>query len=789
MRKNKKTKQIVKQRQVSRLNLLIALIASVIVCVLMLVANTPKRYSLSVGMVPQYTIAATKDVVDHVTTKQRQDEAANAVQPVYKYQNSITENVLYNLDQVFTQLRAVREYAKTLPNPSSRRVFTTEELAYARTILVLIDLKDYQLTTLLQTPSENLEALYTPLYNATANTMNGHVNEGDEAEAVRSILQIIGFGVDPSLLQNVVQPVLKYCIQANMIIDEEATLAKEEEARNAVEPIIYKQGQNIVVKGEGRIRQYQIAMLSELGLLSNEGVDTNTYVGGAVFALMTMALCYVVLYHLDRESFCDRTKLLIASITIVLSFGVCILARLINSYLMPVLLCGMLVTNLVSKRFGLVCNVTLSLLAAALAAGGNEAYVEQTVLIMTATIISGTIVCLLLSRDRASRLVSLLSGLLGAVTDFVVFLSVQFLTASTGVMSATWLNSISANSLMRCAGTLISTLLYMGIQPVMELIFNLPTSYKLQELGNLNRPLLKRLLIEAPGTYHHSMVVANLCEASAEAIGANSLLAKVAAYYHDIGKLKRPLYFKENQQNDYNPHDKTDPLVSASIVTSHVKDGVAMARDAHLPEAVIRMISEHHGDTPVMFFYHKALQQADGKPVDIRDFRYNGHPPTTRESAILMLCDTIEAAVRTLKSPTPDVLESFIVKLVRGKIVDGQLSNCPLTLKDIDKICAACKTVLVGVFHERIEYPDVPEESLRTMGVQGQRSSENSPDAGNAAAPAQTETSEGIVVPEPKIVPIPVVEPGVKPIVPIIEPEDLTAGKDRNASDNEVPAE
>ena len=783
MQKNGKTKKIVKQRQVRKLNLLIAAVTCVVICALLLVANTPERYNLTVNMVPQYTIAATKDVVDHVTTKQRQDEAANAVQPVYKYQNSITENVLYNLDQVFTQLRAVREYANTLPNPNSRRVFTTEELAYARTILVAIDLKDFQLTTLLQTPSENLEALYTPLYNATANTMNGHVNEGEEAEAVRSILQIIGFGVDPSLLQNVVQPVLKYCIQANMIIDEEATTAKAEEARNAVEPIIYKQGQNIVVKGEGRIRPYQIAMLSELGLLTNESLDTNTYVGGAVFALLTMILCYIALYHLDRESFCDRTKLLIASITLVVSFGLCILAKLINIYLMPVLLCGMLATNLVSKRFGLVCNVTLALLAAALAAGGNEAYAEQAVLIMAATIISGTIVCLLLSRDRASRLVSLLSGLLGAVSDFVVFLAVEFLTASTGVMSATWLNSISSNGLMRCAGTLISTLLYMGIQPVMELIFNLPTSYKLQELSNLNRPLLKRLLIEAPGTYHHSMVVANLCEASAEAIGANSLLARVAAYYHDIGKLKRPLYFKENQLNDYNPHDKTDPLVSASIVTAHVKDGVAMARDAHLPEEIIRMISEHHGDTPTMFFYHKALQQANGKPVDIRDFRYDGHPPTTRESAILMVCDTIEAAVRTLKSPTPDVLESFIVKLVRGKIVDGQLSNCPLTLKDIDQICTACKTVLVGVFHERIEYPDMPQDSLRAMGAQNAKGNEGVQEAD--PVPSTPEGSEGIVVPDPKIEPIPVVQPEIKPIVPIIEPKDLDAGEESKTDGGE----
>ena len=201
-------------------------------------------------------------------------------------------------------------------------------------------------------------------------------------------------------------------------------------------------------------------------------------------------------------------------------------------------------------------------------------------------------------------------------------------------------------------------------------------------------------------------MVANLAEAAAEKIGANPLLARTGAYFHDIGKLKRPLYFKENQMGD-NPHDRTDPYVSAAIVTAHTRDGLALAQKYHLPPEIQTIIMEHHGDTPVMYFYHKALQMADGKPVDIADFRYDGQRPTTKESAIVMLADTIEAAVRSIPDPTPKAIEQFIERLVRGKLEDGQLSNSPLTLRDIDAICEAFCKVLNGVFHERIEYPTV----------------------------------------------------------------------------------
>ena len=410
----------------------------------------------------------------------------------------------------------------------------------------------------------------------------------------------------------------------------------------------------------------------------------------------------------------DTDKLLLLFVILILTMALCVLARLVNAYLAPLALCALLCTSLLGLRPALVCNGALTVLVAALCAGGSEEYAEKMTSLMMCGILSGSVAALM-GRKKAGRLWTLLSGFTAAAVDAAVMIALGLMTASslTGALSgAAW----------RAGGTMAGTMLCIGLQPLLETIFNLATPMKLMELSNPNQPLLRRLLLEAPGTYHHSTIVSNLAEAAAEAIGANPLLARVGGYYHDIGKLKRPSFFAENQMGGVNAHDHTDPYVSAAILTSHTRDGVALAKQYRLPRAVQNIIGEHHGNTPVMFFYHKALQMADGKSVDINAFRYDGHPPRTKEAAIIMLCDTIEAAVRTMKNPTTEGIEEFIVKLVRGKLEDGQLSDCPLTLRDIDKICAAATQVLAGVFHERIEYPDM--EDIRQKARQAQMEAE-----------------------------------------------------------------
>jgi putative nucleotidyltransferase with HDIG domain len=230
------------------------------------------------------------------------------------------------------------------------------------------------------------------------------------------------------------------------------------------------------------------------------------------------------------------------------------------------------------------------------------------------------------------------------------------------------------------------------------------------ELSNPSQPLLRRLLIEAPGTYYHSILVGNLSEAAAEEVEANSLLCRIGAYYHDIGKLKRPYFFKENQITKDNPHDKITANLSALIITSHVKDGIEMARKYKLPSSVINIIHQHHGNTLVAYFYHRALNSEGSEQVTEDKFRYLFPKPQTKEAAIVMLADSVEAYIRSLTEPTQEQVEAGVKKIIRDKLQDGQLEQCDLTLKDLDNIARAFVKVLAGIFHDRIEYPETAKD-------------------------------------------------------------------------------
>jgi hypothetical protein len=365
---------------------------------------------------------------------------------------------------------------------------------------------------------------------------------------------------------------------------------------------------------------------------------------------------------------------------------------------MPVALCAALGTVLIGYRVGITLTVTLTLLLAALTAGNNQSSFYDVAIISVMTL-SESMFTIWFLKGHPQRTRVLLTGLFSAIIGLVIIFGMKLLT------SADSLNTMAIVG-WAVGGGILSGFLAVALQPLFEIVFRLPTPTRLLELTNPSQPLMKRLMIEAPGTYHHSIVVANLAESAATRIKANSYLARAGAYYHDIGKLKRPMYFKENQMGE-NPHEHTDPYVSAAILISHTKDGMLLAQKEHIPPEIQDIILQHHGVTPVMYFYHKALQLSDGQQVDINEFRYTGPKPNTKEAAIVMLADTIEAAVRSMKSPTPKAIDQFIERLVRGKLEDGQLSDSPLSLRDIDEICEAFSDILKGVYHERIEYPNV----------------------------------------------------------------------------------
>jgi putative nucleotidyltransferase with HDIG domain len=241
--------------------------------------------------------------------------------------------------------------------------------------------------------------------------------------------------------------------------------------------------------------------------------------------------------------------------------------------------------------------------------------------------------------------------------------------------------------------------------PLLESLLGVTTDLRLLELSNQNLPLLKRLSLEAPGTYQHSLAVSNLVEAGADAVGANALLLRVCSYYHDIGKLVKPQYFVENQRG-INPHDELSPSMSALVIQSHVKEGLEMAGEAKLPLPIRQGIATHHGTKLIRYFFHKAEESAEGKSeVRESDYRYPGPKPHTKELGILLLADAVEAAARTIERPTPNRLQGMIKKIFDNSLEDGQLDDSELTFSELDKVASAFLWVLTNMYHHRIDYP------------------------------------------------------------------------------------
>lgn len=681
-------------------NALLVLTTGLIVFGLYCFVVAPKQYDLAVGSIARETINATKDVVDEVVTEERRQAAASAVEPTYRFQEGVNEEVLSSLNQVFSELRTVQQYAQTLAdaNGKLKRTFSDAEIEYAQGLVSSISLNRYQAATILRTTSEAFEEMVGTVTTAVSNTLNTTVREGQLSQAIQNVIQIVGYKLDISLTQNILPNVLRTCMKPNMVIEQETTEIARKAAMDAVEPITYLQGQNIVRAGD-RITRSQLQMLRSLGLLKDNTYDLSSYQGAALLVMIAM-ICYVLALRLVvKDVLFDTRKLTVVMILTIIGTAASVLShKYFSAYFVPMVFTPVLLCVLLGSRTGFASIIPMSILISGLAAGTDSTFLYEMILLLIMSL-SGGICSVRFMKSHPQRIRVLLSGLIAAVVNVIVIVAIRWMTSTDTL-------DLISTCVWAMGGGVLSSILAVALQPVFEAVFHLPTPSKLLELCNPNQPLLRRLQLEAPGTYHHSLIVANLAEAAAEKIGANPYLARTAGYYHDIGKLKRPQYFKENQMGE-NLHDKLDPYISAAILTSHTKDGYQMALQQRMPQEVASIILQHHGDTPVMFFYHKALQLSNGNPVDIDEFRYEGPRPDTKESAIVMLADTIEAAVRSMPEPTPKAIAQFIERLVRGKLEDGQLSECPLTLQNIDDICDAFSSVLRGVFHERIEYPEV----------------------------------------------------------------------------------
>jgi putative nucleotidyltransferase with HDIG domain len=350
----------------------------------------------------------------------------------------------------------------------------------------------------------------------------------------------------------------------------------------------------------------------------------------------------------------------------------------------------MLITILLDKKLAVYVTIILSLFVGILS--------DNQLSFAINAFVGGMVGVFSVSRFT-QRLDWVRAGLLIAAANVVCIFAL-------GMMNSYNLNVILIGTVLGVINGFFSAIFAYGSLPFFEQAFKITTSVRLMEMANPNQHLLKRLLLEAPGTYHHSVLVGNLAEAAADTVGADTLLVRVGAYYHDIGKLKRPYFFIENQLGGENPHAKLTPALSTLIITSHVKDGLALAQQHGVPPAITDFITQHHGTSLVTYFYHKALELGHPDSIKESEFRYDAQKPQSKEAAIVMLADNVEAAVRSMSTATPGKIEGLVRKIVKERLQDGQLDESALTFKDLDLIAQAFTRILNGIFHTRIEYPE-----------------------------------------------------------------------------------
>jgi putative nucleotidyltransferase with HDIG domain len=513
--------------------------------------------------------------------------------------------------------------------------------------------------------------------------------------------------------------VARAAVRPNFSYNQLITENRRREARDAVSDVVVRVPRGTVIVREGdRVDARGVELIAAL-----QASRTSYGLFGVLLALIAVSgLVYIALFQFATgyiKKFARETRQLEAvAVLVLLALGIGRLAVELSVplasglglgispssfwYLVPYAGCAMLARILVNSETAIVF-----VLASAMLMG---VMMDQEVLFTLFFAVSGVTAAGALAhiRERVGVLrAGLLTGLVNAAAALLLNLVRVYMGDSPVLVEATTQPLWDVG--FAFLGGLLSGVLVLGLVPVFEL-FGFVTDYKLLELANLNHPLLRQLMLRAPGTYHHSVTVAQLCEAAAERIGANALQTRVACYFHDIGKAVNPKYFIENQRGGPNPHDRLPPLTSARIIINHVEDGEAIARQYNLPQPIIDGVTMHHGTGLIQYFYAKAVKEAGpDEEVDEADFRYRGSPPQSRETGIMMLADKVEAACRTLKDKSPENIRALIQKLVNGAILDGQLEQCPLTVKELYLIVDSFTETLLGIYHHRIEYPGIPQ--------------------------------------------------------------------------------
>ena len=617
------------------------------------------------------------------------------------------KEVAQKVDYVLTPAEDdfIRTNLETLENSILQiRKKEVEEKVKRDELSILLDIsnkdrKEFVIDFLLKSDDTALREVYDKANLTLANILRVGITEKDYER--NNIDQIVADNIVSNVSKrqvSVIKGILEQVIVPNLVVDEFATEIARKNAENSVKPyeITIHKGDKIVFEGEpvtrlkrDALRQagYNVYELNWQGLLA-------IYV--LVFISTLIFLSYMKFFE---KTFLEPRYMAITSVlSLMLAMIAVVLPTGFSPYVLPIPAYILLLAIFTNSRIAFVASTVL---LTVLTVG-----VQYDTQFLITFLLLGLISMITISRIRYSRRFDLIkAGFVISLSGLIIVLSIYMLEKCLIDVSNVL---IVKNSAFILLNGIISSMIVLGTLPLFESVFQIITPYGLAELADHNQPLLKRLQIEAPGTYHHSLMVSNLCEAAAEAIGANPILARVGAFYHDIGKLKRPLFFVENQSyfGIENPHSKLNPRLSKMVITAHPKDGVELAKEYHLPSIINNFILQHHGEGLAKYFYNQAVQEEGIENVKEDQFRYTGPKPNMKETAILMIADAVESAVRSLKNPTPEEIDDIIDKIIVERLNDTQLADSPLTLHDIKVIAATFSRILRGMQHNRIKYQE-----------------------------------------------------------------------------------
>ncbi|AZV44434.1 HD family phosphohydrolase [Peribacillus asahii] len=667
----------------------------------------PEKIHIELFKPAEQTIRATKTVEDTYKTEQEKEEVLKQVADVYTLKKEYAKNKVDLIASIFdsaievheeTSEEALKEDEKAIAKTDAQKVSILKEKL---TDEVNKDIEESVFLALVQADEDELNITKDLTITAVNNVMSSRIAAGDVENAKKRAEEELRYTSISNDMKKAAISLARSAIIQNVFFDNEKTEEQRTKAVENVEPVRILQGQ-VIVKEEQLVDREIYRQLELAGFLNTEKT-IYPYLGLLLFIVLTLIAFYYFFYSSASKKEQQHNQLLIFSLVFVIALSMMkifsILADFQHAdlvYFFPGAMAAMISKMLLNDRLSVAMTLLLSSYGTIIFNGETPSNLDYSMGLYI--MFSGFAAIIILSRDNFKTKVLSAGSLLSLV-------NVAFLFSLLFIMDGHYLKmEYVYYSIAAIVSGLSSAVLTMGLLPFFEAGFGVLSTIKLLELSNPNHPLLRKILTESPGTYHHSVMVANLAESACEAIGANGLLARVGCYYHDIGKTKRPQFFIENQITGSNPHDQLPPRTSRDIIIAHASDGGELLRKHKFPKEIIDIAEQHHGTTLLKFFYYKALKQDE--TVQESEYRYPGPKAQTKEVAVIGIADSVEAAVRSMQQPTPEKIEELVIQIINDRIQDHQFDECDITMKELSIVKSSLCESLNGIFHSRIEYPE-----------------------------------------------------------------------------------